>query len=161
VTWLKKRKFKSSDFKRIHPAGSLGQRLSLEVREMMLTGKKIPVVSKGEIMRVAIEEINRKNLGATLVVEGDQILAGIITDGDIRRHLLTQERIHDRLVEEVMTGNPQTVGPNTLASSALSIMEKHQITVLPIVNPVNKVRGVVHLHDILGKGAFKFDGVCE
>jgi len=161
VTLLDKRKFNSSDFKRIHPWGSLGQRLSLEVREMMLTGKKIPMVSKGETMRVAIEEINRKNLGATLVVEDDQILAGIITDGDIRRHLFTQERIYDRVVEEVMTGNPQTAGPNTLASSVLSIMEKRQITVLPIVNPVNKVRGVIHLHDILGKGAFKFDGVCK
>jgi arabinose-5-phosphate isomerase len=161
VTLLDKRKFKSSDFKRIHPGGSLGQRLSLEVREMMLTGKKIPVVSKGQTMRAAIEEINRKNLGATLVVEDNQILAGIITDGDIRRHLLSQEGIFDRAVEEVMTDNPQAAGPNTLASSALSIMEKCQITVLPIVNPRNKVRGVVHLHDILGKGAFKFNGVCE
>lgn len=159
VTLLDKRKFKSSDFKRFHPGGSLGQRLSVKVREIMLTGKKIPRVSKGETMRRAIEEINGKHLGATLVVEDDQMLVGIITDGDIRRCLLSHETLYGRLVEEVMTKDPKTVGSEALASNALSIMEKHQITVLPIVNPVNKVRGVLHLHDILGKGAFRFDGV--
>lgn len=159
VTLLDKRKFKSSDFKRFHPAGSLGQRLSVKVREIMLTGRKIPMVPKGETMRRAIEEINRKNLGATLVVEQDRMLAGIITDGDIRRCLATQERLYDRPVEEVMTADPKTVGPDAQASNALSIMEKHQVTVLPIVNPVNRIRGVLHLHDILGKGAFRFNGV--
>ena len=159
VTLLEKRKFKSSDFRKFHPGGSLGQRLSVKVREIMLTGKKIPMVSRGETMRRAIEEINGKRLGATLVVEKDQMLVGIITDGDIRRCLLSHETVYDRLVEEVMTKDPKTVASEALASNALSIMEKHQITVLPIVNPVNKVRGVLHLHDILGKGAFRFDGV--
>jgi len=98
-------------------------------------------------------------IGATLVVEGDNILVGIVTDGDIRRYLMTQERIYDRRVEEVMTTNPKTLGPDNLASQALSIMEQHEITLLPIVNPVQKVRGILHLHDILGKGAFRFNGV--
>jgi arabinose-5-phosphate isomerase len=92
-------------------------------------------------------------------VERDNILLGIITDGDIRRCLMTQERIYDRPVEEVMTRNPKTLGPNSQASQALSIMEKHEITVLPIVNPVQKIRGILHLHDILGKGAFRFNDV--
>ena len=160
VTLLNRRNFKSSDFKRFHPGGSLGQRLSVKVREIMLTGKKIPMVSKEETMRAAIKEIDRKQLGAALVVADDDILAGIITDGDIRRCLVGQEDIYDRFVEDVMTENPKKVGPESLASKALGIMEKHQITVLPIVNPMNKVRGVLHLHDILGKGAFRFDGVC-
>ena len=116
------------------------------------------MVSKGQTMRHGIEEINRIQLGAALVVERDNILLGIITDGDIRRCLMTQERIYDRPVEEVMTKAPKTLGPNSLASQALSIMEKHQIMVLPIVNPVQKVRGILHLHDILGKGAFRFNG---
>jgi len=159
VTLIHRRKFKSRDFKKFHPGGSLGQHLSVKVQEIMLTGKKVPVVSIGKTMRHAIQEINRMQIGASLVVERDNILVGIVTDGDIRRCLMAQELIYDRPVEEVMTRDPKTLGPNSLASQALSIMEKHQITVLPIVNPVRKVRGILHLHDILGKGAFRFNGV--
>jgi arabinose-5-phosphate isomerase len=159
VTLIRKRKFKSSDFKRFHPGGSLGQHLSVKVQEIMLTGKKVPMVANGQTMRHAIQEINRMQLGAVLVVERDNILVGIVTDGDIRRCLMTQESIYQRPVEEVMTRDPKTLGPNSLASQALSIMEKHEITVLPIVNPVRKVRGILHLHDILGKGAFRFNDV--
>ncbi len=159
VTLIRKRGFGASDFKRFHPGGSLGQQLSLKVREIMLTGKKIPKVHKGQTMRHAIKEINRWQLGATLVVREGNILVGIITDGDIRRHLMEQENIYDRPVEEVMTRNPKTSCPDRQASQALSIMEKNQITVLPIVNPIRKVRGILHLHDILGKGAFRFNGV--
>jgi len=159
VTLISKRKFKSSDFKKFHPGGSLGQHLSVKVQKIMLTGKKVPMVSNGQTMRHAIQEINRMQLGAALVVGRDNILVGIITDGDIRRCLMTQERIYDRPVQEVMTRDPKTLGPNSLASQALSIMEKHEITVLPIVNPVQKVRGILHLHDILGKGAFRFNDV--
>ncbi|NVM57264.1 MAG: KpsF/GutQ family sugar-phosphate isomerase [Desulfobacterales bacterium] len=159
VTLIRKRDFEPSDFKKFHPAGSLGRRLSVKVREIMLTGKKIPKVFKGQTMRDAIREISRGRLGATLVVEKGNILAGIITDGDIRRSLMARERIYERPVEEVMTGSPKILGPDSLASQALSIMEKNQITVLPIVNPVQKVRGILHLHDVLGKGAFRFNGI--
>jgi arabinose-5-phosphate isomerase len=159
VTLIRRRKFKSRDFKKFHPGGNLGQHLSIKVQEIMLIGKKVPVVSIGKTMRHAIQEINRMQIGASLVVERDNILVGIITDGDIRRGLMAQELIYDRPVEEVMTRDPKTLGPNSLASHALSIMEKHQVTVLPIVNPVRKVRGILHLHDILGKGAFRFNGV--
>ena len=159
VTLIRKRKLRSSDFKRFHPGGNLGQHLSVKVQEIMLTGKKVPMVSNGQTMRHVIREINRMQLGAALVVERDNILVGIVTDGDIRRCLMTQENIYDRPVEEVMTRDPKTLGPDSLASQALTIMEKHQITVLPIVNPVQKVRGILHLHDILGKGAFRFNDV--
>lgn len=158
VTLIRKRGFRASDFKRFHPGGSLGQRLSLRVREIMLTGKNIPKVYKGQTMRHAIQEINRLQLGATLVVRKGNILVGIVTDGDIRRYLMVQESIYERPVEEVMTSSPKTLGPDSMASQALSIMEKNQITVLPIVNPIQKVRGILHLHDILGKGAFRFNG---
>lgn len=158
VTLIRKRNFRARDFKQFHPGGSLGQRLSLKIREIMFTGKSIPKVNKGQTMRYAIQEINRLQLGATLVVEKGNLLVGIITDGDIRRYLLTHESIYERHVEEVMTRRPKTLGPDTLASQALSLMEKSQITVLPIVNPLQKVRGILHLHDILGKGAFKFNG---
>lgn len=159
VTLINKRKFKSKDFRKFHPGGSLGQRLSVKIREIMFTGKKVPKVTKGVTMRQAIQEMNRMQLGVTLVVEGDNILVGIVTDGDIRRYLMTHEQIYDKPVEDVMTTNPKTLGPDSLASQALSIMERHEITILPIVNPVRKVRGILHLHDILGKGAFRFNGV--
>jgi len=158
VTLIRKRDFRASDFRRFHPGGSLGQRLTLKVREIMLTGKNIPKVGQGQKMRRAIQEINRLQLGATLVVREGNILVGIVTDGDIRRHLMKQEDLYERPVEEVMTKKPKTLGPDSLASQALSVMEKNQITVLPIVNPVHKVRGILHLHDILGKGAFRFNG---
>jgi len=159
VSLVYEKKFRASDFKKFHPGGSLGQRLSVKVREIMLTGKNIPLVSRGDTMRDAIREINRLQLGATLVVEKDNILSGIVTDGDIRRYLATRESICDRPVEEVMTKSPKTLGPDSLASQALSIMEKNEITILPIVNPAKKVRGILHLHDILGKGAFRFNGI--
>jgi len=158
VTLVSKRHFRASDFRQFHPGGSLGQRLTLKVGEIMLTGKNIPKVGEGQKMRRVIQEINRLQLGAALVVKKGNILVGIVTDGDIRRHLMTQEDIYDRPVEEVMTSKPKTLGPDSLASQALSLMEKNQITVLPIVNPVHKVRGILHLHDILGKGAFRFNG---
>jgi len=158
VTLIRKRHFRASDFRQFHPGGNLGQRLTLKVREIMLTGKNIPMVGEGQKMRRVIQEINRLQLGAALVVRKGNILVGIVTDGDIRRHLMTQEDIYERPVEEVMTSKPKTLGPDSLASQALSLMEKNQITVLPIVNPVHKVRGILHLHDILGKGAFRFNG---
>lgn len=158
VTLLEKHSFGSSDFKQFHPGGQLGQRLCLNVAEIMLTGKKIPRVTKDQSMRSAIKEINRGKLGTTLVVNREDILLGIITDGDIRRHLSNHKDIHQCRVRHVMTKDPKALSPRNLASDALSVMEKNQITVLPIVNAVQKVKGILHLHDILGKGAFKFNG---
>ncbi len=158
VVLLRKGDFKACDFQQFHPGGSLGQRLSLKVREIMLTGKKVPTVYEGQSMHDAIREINRLQIGAALVVKEGGLLLGIVTDGDIRRYLLEQETIYGAPVSEVMTKHPKTLSPDSLASHALSVMEKNQITILPIVNPVRKVRGILHLHDILGKGAFRFNG---
>ena len=158
VTLIEKHSFGASDFKQFHPGGNLGQRLSLKIREIMLTGKKIPKVSKDQSMAEAIKEIDRGDLGATLVVTEQDILLGIITDGDIRRHLVANTDVHGSSVENVMSKGPTTLHPDNLASQALTVMEKNQITVLPIVNAVQKIRGVLHLHEILGKGAFKFNG---
>lgn len=158
VSLIRKHKFRACDFKQFHPGGNLGQRLALRVREIMLAGDNIPMIDEGQSMDNAIEEINRLQLGAALVVRDGDILVGIITDGDIRRHLMPRENIYKTPVAEIMTKDPRTLGPDSMASQALSIMEKNQITILPIVNPVRKVRGILHLHDILGKGAFRFNG---
>jgi len=158
VALLNKKHFKSSDFKKIHPGGILGQRLSSEVKDIMLAGTSIPQVPEGSSLEDAVKEINRLELGVTLVIKSDKTLAGIITDGDLRRLIADKKSIVDLTVEDVMTKNPRTVTPNSPAYDALNMMEKYQITVLPITNNKGKVQGILHLHDILGKGEFKFNG---
>ena len=158
VVLINKKHFKSSDFKKFHPGGMLGQRLSSKVKDIMLTGESLPRVRAGAGMEAAISEINRLGLGVTLVLRTDDTLAGIITDGDIRRAIAKKKPILDLTVEEVMTKNPLTANPATPAYDALNTMEQHQITVLPITNPIGKALGILHLHDILGKGEFKFNG---
>lgn len=158
VALINKKHFKSSDFKKIHPGGFLGQRLSRRVRDMMLTGTSVPQVPVGTTMEDAVKEINRLELGVTLVISLDKTLAGIITDGDLRRLIAKKKSISDLTVEDVMTKNPRTVTLNSPAYDALNMMEKYQITVLPITDVKGKVRGILHLHDILGKGEFKFNG---
>ena len=158
VALINKKHFKSSDFKKIHPGGILGQRLSSNVQDMMLTGSSIPQVPEGSTLEDAVKEINRLELGVTLVIKSDRTLVGIITDGDLRRLIADKKSIVDLTVEDVMTKNPRTVMPNSPAYDALNMMEKHQITVLPITTAKGKVKGILHLHDILGKGEFKFNG---
>ncbi len=158
VTLINKKNFKSSDFRKVHPGGILGQRLSGMVKDIMLTGEKLPVVFKGVSIIEAIQKVDSGGIGATLVLEKDGVLAGIITDGDIRRMIVKNLNVHELKAEDVMTQNPRTAKPDSPAYDALYLMEKFQITVLPITDSGNKTLGVLHLHDILGKGNFRFNG---
>lgn len=142
------------DFAFYHPGGNLGKRLMLKVRDFMQTGDKIPKVNINDSLKNAIKEINDKNLGFTLVVDNDGKLKGIITDGDIRRFLLKQSDIGKGKIEECMTKNPKTIEEDRLAVQAIAIMEKLEITCLIIVDEDNKPKGIVHLHDLLGKKEF-------
>ena len=158
VVLINKKHFQTSDFKKIHPGGAIGQRLSGKVSDIMLAGDLIPLVSGGTPMEEAVKIIDRSKLGAALILSANETLAGIITDGDIRRFIVRHTTIADSTVEDVMTINPQTTSPDTPAYDALNIMEKYQITVLPVTEYSGKIRGILHLHDILGKGEFKFNG---
>jgi arabinose-5-phosphate isomerase len=158
VVLINQKKFKSDDFKRIHPGGALGQRLAAKVREFMLTGAAIPTISPKASMVEAIAEMNRHSLGVILVVSASGNLQGIITDGDIRRAVAQEIPLAAMAVDRMMTCDPHQVHPDAPAYDALNIMERHQITVLPITDAHKKVRGILHLHDILGKGEFKFNG---
>jgi arabinose-5-phosphate isomerase len=158
VTLINKKKFKSSDFKKVHPGGALGQRLCSMVKDMMLTGESLPVVLKGVSIPEAIQKVDSGGLGATIVLEKDGTLAGIITDGDIRRMIVKNLKVENLKAEDIMTQNPRTAKPDSPAYDALYLMEKFQITVLPITDSENKILGVLHLHDILGKGSFRFNG---
>jgi len=159
VALIKKRRFNSSDFRKIHPGGNLGQRLSNRVADLMLTGSAVPAVSQSAGTAEAVAEMNRLELGAVLILGDGGILAGIVTDGDLRRAIVAEKQIFNTPLEAIMTRNPRTVGPDSPAYDALNIMEKYQITVLPITDASGKVVGILHLHDILGKGAFKFNGL--
>lgn len=158
VVLLKKRHFNSLDFKRIHPGGTLGHRLSSCVRDIMLAGEHIPVVRLGTSMESAIFEMDRPNLGVTFVVDDHFRLCGIITDGDIRRLIAQKKMINKLSVDEVMTRTPLSIAPESPTYDALNLMEEYQITVLPVIEKDSTVVGVLHLHDILGKGEFKFNG---
>ena len=157
VVLLDKNHFKSSDFRMIHPGGTLGQRLAGQVKDLMLTGPSLPLVSEGTCTPEAVKTIDRGKLGTTLVTNSQNKLSGIITDGDNRR-LVTSGRAFLKLtVDEIMTKNPQSITEDSPTYDALNIMEQHQITVLPVVNAREEVIGILHLHDILGKGEFKFN----
>ena len=157
VTLINKKQFTSSDFKRFHPGGALGQRLSSRVADMMLTGESIPQVALDNSMEAAVQMVNRMGLGAALVCNEANELKGIVTDGDIRRCLIENRDILGLPVEAVMTRNPKCARPETPAYDALTLMEKHEITVLPITTDDGTICGILHLHDILGKGEFKFE----
>jgi arabinose-5-phosphate isomerase len=156
VALLTKRGFKASDFQQFHPGGSLGERLTLAISEVMLTGDRIPFTAGDHTVKQAIAAMEGKKLGATLVVDRKKVLKGIITDGDLRRSLQERGDLLTKKAREVMTPKPHSVGPGALASQALELMEHHAITVLPVVDEDHKVLGIVHLHDLLGRGEFKF-----
>ena len=158
VVLTNKKDFKSSDFKRFHPGGALGQRLSNRIEELMLSGSAIPSVRAGESIRAAVGVIDTSELGAVFVVDAANTLVGILTDGDIRRFVARQDISLDQPVDTVMTRDPRTLSPIAPAYDALNLMERFQITVLPITGPAGEVKGLLHLHDILGKGEFTFNG---
>jgi arabinose-5-phosphate isomerase len=158
VALINRKDFGSSDFRKFHPGGTLGQRLHSKVRDLMLTGELVPRIHQDTTMYEAIAEIDRLSFGVTFVLANDEALIGIITDGDIRRMLARGISIEGVTVKDSMTRHPRRVGPDTPAYDALDLMEKHQITVLPITDRDEKVLGILHLHDILGKGEFKFNG---
>jgi len=158
VVLINKKHFKTSDFKRFHPGGALGHRLSSQVKDIMMTGKAVPSVPISASMQEAVEEMDRHGLGALIVVDDDRRLAGIFTDGDLRRIIARQEPVFERPLASVMTPSPLHAFSQTPAYDALNIMERHEITVLPIVDGQHRVKGILHLHDILGKGEFTFNG---
>jgi arabinose-5-phosphate isomerase len=155
---IDRKHIEADDFKKYHPGGALGQRLKSRVADFMLSGEKLPIVPETLSIGEAVEEINRKGLGATLVVNNAQKLIGIITDGDVRRAIVKYDTVRDVPVKALMTVNPRTVQSDSPTYDALNIMEQHQITVLPVTGSDGHLQGIIHLHDILGKGEFKFNG---
>ena len=148
IALLDRRGFSPGDFAALHPGGRLGKKL-LRVENLMHSGENMPRVSSNSRMPDVIYEMSKKGLGMTVVVDDRGRLAGILTDGDLRR--LMQQRgaaTIDLVVGECMNRTPQTLPPDDLAGSALRIMEERKITSLVVVDPERKPLGVVHLHDL-------------
>ena len=141
------RQWKVEDFADLHPGGRIGRRLA-RVRELMHTGDALPRVSESTPMPQVIYEMSRKKLGMTTVLK-DGYLAGMISDGDLRR-LLERDGSHalEHTAAEIMNSHPHTIEGSALASSALAIMEDKKITSLIVVANGSQVEGVVHLHDL-------------
>ena len=147
MTVLVEKGFKPEDFANLHPGGKLGKKL-MRVEQLMSAGDALPVVQLHTAMRDVIYEMSRKGLGMTSVVEKDGRLAGIITDGDLRRKMAITPNIQDLLAHDVMTANPIAITHSTMAVEALAMMEQRKITSIVVIDADRRVEGVVHLHDL-------------
>jgi arabinose-5-phosphate isomerase len=149
VALAEKKGFKEEDFANLHPGGRLGKKLS-KVSSLMHTGDAVPTVGPDTCMSDVIYEMSRKKLGMTTVVEGEK-LAGVISDGDLRRVLEKRgKEAMDLRTGECMTKSPRTIGPDEFATAALNIMEQKKITSLVVVDKEQRVMGILHLHDLWG-----------
>lgn len=146
MTLAREKGFKPEDFANLHPGGGLGKRL-MRVEQLMHGGALAPIVDTATAMKDVIYEMNSKKLGMTCVV-ADGRLVGIITDGDLRRHMTDSLRIVEGTAGEVMTRDPITVHRDMFAVEALNIMEQRKITSVVVVDGDQRVEGVLHLHDL-------------
>ncbi len=151
ITLLECRGFTAEDFALSHPGGTLG-RLLLRVDDIMHKGDAMPKVDSNALLKTALVEMTQKKLGMTTVVDQNNELAGIFTDGDVRRAFDSHTDIHQTVIQHLMTKNPKVIHPNLLAAEALHMMESHKITALIVTNEQKQPVGVVHLHDILRAG---------
>ena len=147
MTLLVAKGFRQEDFANLHPGGKLGRRL-MRVEQLMYAGAQAPVVRADTRMPDVIYEMTSKGLGMTCVTDESGRLAGIITDGDLRRHISGSNSILERNATAVMTPDPVTIDRKTLAVEALRIMEQRKITSIVVVDTSTRVEGVVHLHHL-------------
>lgn len=156
VALMDRRGFTRDQFAIFHPGGHLGGKLLIKVADLMRSADQLPTVEVGATLAQAIKEISSKGLGATFAVDGDLALVGVLTDGDLRRIIENSATEMTGLVnagiESMITKNPQTTSIDSLAASAMRLMEDSGITVLPVVDSEKRMVGVIHLHDLIRAG---------
>lgn len=152
IALLEARGFTAEDFAFSHPGGALGRRLLLKVENVMHAGDDLPQVSRGTLLKDALLEMSHKGLGMTVIVEADGKLAGIFTDGDLRRSLDRNIDVHTTLIDQVMTVHGKTARADMLAAEALKIMEDHKINALVVVDREDRPTGALNMHDLLRAG---------
>jgi arabinose-5-phosphate isomerase len=152
IVLIDEKQFKEKDFYKFHPGGNLGTRLRETVKDAMIAGKQIPKVLAGTSVTKAVQEINSKNVGFVLITDNKDKLLGIFTDGDVRRMISKGISFEGKIINEVMTKNPQTIDENISLAQTLELMQKKEITSFAVVNEKKELKGYIHLHDILGRG---------
>ena len=152
VALINKKGIRADDFALNHPGGSLGKRLLTSVSDLMRVDNEIPLVLLKTNITSVLSEMSQKGLGATVVVDSDNHIAGIITDGDIRRLIETKKDISKTLAEEMMCKGPKTIKKNNLATKAIKIMEKYEISSLIVSEDEKIIDGIIHLQDLLKNG---------
>ena len=152
IALLEARGFTAEDFAFSHPGGALGRKLLLRIEDIMHAEQEVPFVKQGQTISDAIVVMTEKGFGMTTVVDTDNRLLGIFTDGDVRRCVDQKQNFAEQPIESVMTANPKTIHKDILAAEALSIMEKNTITALVVEDDLHHPIGVVHMHDILRAG---------
>ena len=149
IAMLESRGFSKEDFALSHPGGSLGKKLLLRVHDIMHTGIQIPKVTADTLLKDTLIEMSRKGLGTTTIVDKNDRILGIFTDGDLRRTLDNAIDIHRSIISEVMTSNCKTITETALAAEAVKKMEDFKINALPVVDENNLVIGLLNMHDLL------------
>ncbi len=149
IALLEARGFGLEDFAVAHPGGMLGRRLLLHVSDIMHTGKELPAIKEATSLSKALLIMTQKGLGSTAIVDEENLVLGIFTDGDLRRALDADIDIHKTSIGKVMTRDCKTISKDCLAAEALSIMDNSRINALPVVNDDNKLIGLLNMHDLL------------
>ncbi|MHB1001381.1 MAG: KpsF/GutQ family sugar-phosphate isomerase [Armatimonadota bacterium] len=149
---MESRKFTKEDYAIFHPAGALGRQLTLTVRDIMRTHERMAIVPEDKLVRDTLFDITKAGAGAAIVVNTDGKMSGIITDGDLRRHMLVDERCLSKQAYEIMTKNPKIITPEQLASAGLGILEKHGLGELPVIDADGSPVGVLMLKDLFRAG---------
>ncbi len=152
VALLESRGFTEEDFARSHPGGSLGRRLLLHVGDLMHTGDEVPRVGPDTPLSDALIEVTRKSLGLTAVVDEDERLLGVFTDGDLRRCLDRRVDVHGTPIAEVMTADPKAASADMLAAEAVRLMETYKITALMVIDDERRLVGALNIHDLFRSG---------
>lgn len=152
IALLEARGFTAEDFALSHPGGTLGRRLLLRVEDVMHAGERLPIISDGDSIADALLEMTSKGLGMTAIVDSNNALTGVFTDGDLRRMLERALDIHQHNIREVMTVNPVVIEQGHLAAEALQIMEKKKINGLIVVDADHNPVGALNMHDLLRAG---------
>ncbi|WP_051564652.1 KpsF/GutQ family sugar-phosphate isomerase [Desulfovermiculus halophilus] len=158
VALIEWKAFGRDDFRRFHPGGDLGRQLSMSVRALMHT-EDVPTVYAADTLGRALEVLDQGGMGAVIVVDLEQRLQGILTDGDVRRMLCRTEYDLNKPIHTYMTPEPKYVTVDQKGGKVLDLMEKGAIMVLPVVDERRVLQGAVHMHDLLGKGRLSFNGM--
>ena len=152
VAVMQAEEFDEEGFARSHPGGALGKRRLLNVGSLMHSGDAVPVVASGATLKDALLVMTKQGLGMTAVVDGQQKLLGIFTDGDLRRALDRDVNLKSTKIDDVMTRNPKTVREDAMATAALALMKEHKISALVVVDAQQRVAGALNMHDLLRAG---------